>query len=320
MDMADYRHRLPWLILLALVTGLLPALLWSRVSGWQATPPIEQALSLGEQVTLILAVYGFKVLYMLLTLGLLVLIWVENSQTFLALKGFLMTFWIGEFFCWINIVFFMEEALLFEYLHSLFMVFSLGFLSYSIMEALDDGLLHYSNPQQRCALVSRCKKCIKTTHGACLLRRLFSWMMPLFAGLAVMPLVAQPLNFSLRTEVFGLPRLLTHLLPIQWYELRFSPSAALAFMLCAWLALIWRGQTPGGLTISKILLSIAFGYLSFAFMRLIFAFFYREMLVWFAFWEEFTELILVLGILVVLGLFRPERFTRPWVAFRQLLT
>jgi hypothetical protein len=257
---------------------------------------------------------------MVLALGLIVLIWAEKSPTFQALKGFLVTFWVGEFFCWINIVFFVEESLLFEYLHSLLMVFCLGFLSYSLIEALDHELLHFSDPHQRCVLASVCKECVKATPGECLLRRLFRWMIPLFAGVALMPLVAQPLDYSIRTQVFGFPRLLTHLLAIQWYEMRFSPIAALLLLAGSWMALVWRRQADKGLTISKVLLSVALGYLAFAFMRLIFASFYREGLVWFDFWEEFTELILVSGVLVVVWLFHPERFTNPWVVFRQLFT
>lgn len=317
-NVVNYWKPAYWVIGLALISGILPVLLWRGVSGWQASVPVQRALSLGEQATLVTAVFGFKLVYMILTLGLLALIWTEKSPTFQALKGFLVTFWLGEFFCWINILFFVEESLAFEYLHSLFMVICLGFLSYSLMEVLDHELLHFSDPHKRCALAGVCKECVKATPGPCLLRRLFRWMIPLFAGIAVMPLVAQPLDYSIRTQVFGLPRLLTHLLPIQWYELRFSPIAALLLMAGSWIALVWRGQTERGLTIAKILLSAALGYLGFAFMRLIFAFFYREGLVWFDFWEEFTELTLLLGVLVMLWLFRPQRFARPWVAFRQL--
>ena len=50
----------------------------------------------------------------------------------------------------------------------------------------------------------------------------------------------------------------------------------------------------------------ALGYLGFAFMRLAFFTFYWDNLVWFVFWEELTELILVVGILIAIWLLQPE--------------
>jgi len=313
-------HLSRWGWVLGLALGVLPVLVWGLVPGWQSLPPGQQALSLGEQAALVLAVYGFKPVYMLLSLGILFLIWSERGPAWLALQASMGAFLLGEFFCWINILFFVEEILVLEYLHSLLMVFCLGFLYYSIMEVVDKELLHFSDPHSRCALANVCKGCVKARPGACLLRRLFQWMIPLAAVVAFMPLMAQPLNISFETLVFGMPRALIHLMPIQWYELRFSPIAALALMAGAWLALGWRGGTPRGLQISKILLSAAIGHLGFALMRLAFAAFYREALVWFIFWEELTELLLVLGVLVMVLLIHPARFTRLRTAINKLVT
>ena len=302
-----------WSSFLALGLGVLPVLAWASQSaapGWQALPAGQQVLSPNEQGGLVLAVYGFKSVYMLLALAALALIWDEVGPAWRTLQASLAAFWLGEFFCGINILFYFEESLVFEYLHSLFMTFCLGLLFYSVMEAVDANILHYSNPRERCALAGNCKNCVKgqPAHAsACLLRKLFQWMMPLTAVLAGMPLMAQALNFSFVTSVFGSPRLLTHLISIQWYELRFTPAAALALLAAAWLALVWKGNSPTGLQISKILLSAAVGQLGFSLMRLSFAAYSRAQLVWFVFWEELTELLLICAVLILVSLTRPGK-------------
>ena len=314
--MRFYLRHWAWLWVLALGAGVLPVLIWLALPAdpaWQALLPGSQALSPLEQGSLVLAVYGIKLLYMLLALAVLFLAWGESNPAWKALQGSLAAFWIGEFACATNILFFVEENLALEYLHSLFMVFCLALLFFSALEATDQGLLNFTDPQARCALVGVCKTCTKAhpeTPTACLLHRLFQWMIPLSGVLALMPLMAQPLNYSFATRVYGLPRLLTHLMPIQWYELRFSPWVAIMGMLAAWLALSWRGGVEAGIRISKILLSLAAGHLGFSLMRLAFAAFYQEGLVWFIFWEELTELMLVTGVGVVVWLVRPGRMAR----------
>lgn len=313
--MSHYLRRWGWVWLMAIIIGVLAPMLWTQAAGWQALPPAQGDLSLGEQSGLVLAVYGFKLVYMLLASGLLIFIWPERGAAWRALWGSLAAFWLGEFFCWINILFYEEESLTFEYLHSLFMVFCVGLLFYSAMEAVDRDLLHFSDPKARCALSGVCKECVKAhpdTPGACLLHRLFKWSIPLGAVLAFMPLMAQPVNYSFATRVFGLPRTLTHLMPVQWFELRYSPMVALLLLAGSWAALVWQGHRPAGMRLSKVLLSGAMGLLGFSFMRLALAAFYQQGLVWFIFWEELTELLLIVGVLVVVLLIRPGRVSRLW--------
>jgi len=301
------------LILLALALCLLPVVWLTPDLAWTNQPPVTAVLSPLDQGALVLAVYAIKLVYMLLALAGLALTWGERGPAWLALQGSLAAFWLGEFFCAINILFFVEENLLFEYLHSVLMAFCLGLLFYAVMEALDEHVLHFSSPRARCALAGVCQNCVKAhpeSPAACLLRRLFQLMIPLAAVVALMPLMVQPLDYAFQTTVFGLPRTLIHLMPVQWYELRFSPLAAVVLLAGSWLALVWRDGASGGLRVSKILLAAAVGQLGFSLMRLAFAAFYRERLVWFVFWEELTELLLILAIVVVVLLIRPERFSR----------
>lgn len=319
-----------FLALFSLIAFLLPPVIWSNISNlpaWQTPPASEQVLSIGKQSALVLAVYGIKPLYMLLTLIAAGLTWGEKGSAWITLRASLIAFWLGEFFCWLNILFADDKNLFYEYLHSMFMVFFLGLLFFSIMQIVDKRLLHFTDAQGRCSLIGICKFCMKTqpdSTGKCLLNRFFKWMIPLAAVVALMPLMAAPLNFSFVTRVFGIERTLNHLMPIQWYELRFSPIASIGLMLAGWLVLIWPAKTLSNvlnhISISKVLISAAAGFMGFSVMRLAFAAFYRQSMVWFIGWEELTEFLLIFGILVVLWLIQPEKLDRWKVRLKKLLT
>jgi hypothetical protein len=321
-----------WLALLfgGLIAGFLPALIWPSISQlprWQALPAGQQVLCIGKQSALVVAVYGFKPLYMLIALGVLVFSWREPGIAWQALNASIISFWMGEFFCWLNILFFNDGALIFEYLHSLLMVFCLGFLFFSLVQVSDKDFLHFSDPHARCAFVGICKNCSKNQPAfrrSCVLYRLFKWMIPMAALVALIPLMAQPNNYSFIVNVFGYSRTLNHLMPIQWFELHFSPLASLVLVIVSWAALIWPSNQPGmdhnGLMLSKVFLSASIGFLSFSMMRLIFASFYRQLLVWFVFWEELTELMLIAGILIVVLLIRSERVNHLKLRLKEYFT
>lgn len=252
------------------------------------------------------AVYLIKPLYMILALVVLLLLWRHIAA---ALRLSLVFFLAGETACAINILFFFYESTVLEYVHSYLMVVCLGFLAFAVIEVVDHNLLHFSDLEAKCALLGVCKGCVKYHPGSCILRRLFQWSLPLAAIIALMPLNAQPRPISYNVMVFGFLRNLSHPLPIQLYEIRFSPLAALGLLVASWIWLTFRGQTERGLLVSKIFLAGALGYLGFAFMRLALFAFYWDDLLWFVFWEELTELILVVGIIIAVWLLQPETAT-----------
>ena len=321
---SDQRTNWFWLIsILLILAGGLPMLLyWSGAGVLPYSPSLlpDKNHSLLEQTALVGAVYGFKPVYMLLLLAVVVLLWRQREPVLKVLCWALLCFFIGEAFCWVNILFFIQESLLFEYLHSFFMVACLGFLTFSGMEAVDQGLLHFSDPLKRCALAGTCKTCVKGGSGPCLLRRLFRWMIPIAGILALMPFSVQPSEISYGTLIFGFQRSLSHLLPVQVYEMRFCPTAALVLLGGSWLALVWRGETPRGMLLSKLLLSAAAGHLGFSFMRLAFHSFYQPDLFWFVFWEELTELILITAVLYLLWLVRPQLMRQVKTYLREFLS
>ncbi len=307
----------PRFLIIALValTALAPFVMYAQAlpGAAEAGVPPFRALPPFEQIVLAGAVYPIKLTYMVLAAVAVALLWGQAAPARAALRWSMIFFLVGEIICWVNIIFFTEEHLLLEYLHSWGMVACLGFLAFAALEALDSGVFHYSAPAAKCALVGVCRHCAKYADVPCALERLFKWTLPLGILLVFMPLTAPIVPVRYDTLVFNVPRTLSHSIAVQMYEMRYAPWAGLLLMGAAWALMLWRGRHSGALALSKILLCAGLGHLAFAFMRLAFFAFYRDNLVWFVFWEEFTELILVAGVLVAVWLFIPELPARGWL-------
>jgi hypothetical protein len=288
------------LLLYAVVSISLPA---TQVEPFRELPR-------SDQLVLVLAVYPLKTIYMLLALLAIVLVWKESTPSLVALRWSMICFLLGELACWVNIVAFVEERLWLEYLHSGGMVVSIGFLAWAGLEAVDDQVIHYSAPSRKCAMVGVCHGCVKAGPHPCALERLFRWGLPLVMLLTLMPLTVLILPVAYHTQVFGMPRTLLHSAAMQWYEMRYVPLAGLLLIGVAWGISLRGGRSPDVLAASKILLSAGAGHLGFAFLRLACFDFYRDQLVWFVFWEECTELLLVVAVLLSLWIFRPELVSR----------
>jgi rhodanese-related sulfurtransferase len=277
------------------------------VQAWVASSGTEaqdfRRLPRWEQAWLVFSVYPVKAVYMALALLGLLWLWPAGSLALQALRGSLAFFLAGEAACWANIVFFPVESVALEFAHSWAMVGCLGFLAFAGFEALDAGLVRYSNPRGRCALAGLCSRCAKQSAGACLVVRLLAWTLPLLAALNFMLLSAPLRPVSYNTLVFGQLRNFTHPILIQLYELRVGPLAALGLLAAAWgVLLAWRGERARRLLLAKALAAAGLAPLIFGFMRLALLAFYESDLVWFFAWEELTELMLIASVLVVLRL------------------
>lgn len=254
-----------------------------------------------EQLAVVAAGYLIKPIYMLLGLALVLVLRLERSTDMRALAWSLIFFLIGETACWINFLVLNEQSFVLEYIHSFGMVVCVAFLVFALIRGIDDRLVGFSDPKKRCAFLGLCHGCVKFKTMPCGLERLFMIGIPALMVLAAMPLNADTYAVSYNTRVFGVFHNYSHSVFYQLYETRFAPLAAIGLLLAS-LALVFAGRAHR-LT-AEIFLAAGLGHLVFSFLRLMLFQFYRDNLVWFAFWEETTELVLITAIVGVLWIFR----------------
>jgi hypothetical protein len=131
--------------------------------------------------------------------------------------------------------------------------------------------------------------------------------------LCFMPLTAVLLPVSYNTLILGTLYNYSHAVVHQIYEIRILPLMAFVLFAVSWCLLRYRKQEP--VAWSKAFFAAGTGALGFSLFRMILLHTYSDNLVWFAAWEEITELIFILGTGIVLiifwqGLLPPFHLTR----------
>jgi hypothetical protein len=250
---------------------------------FRASPPLEQ-------FAIILTFFGFKFVYTIGALAIYVVLWHRDEADLAALRRSMGAFFIGEMCCFINVMAFNEHSFLLEHIHSATMVLTFGFAVYALLEGLDRRLIHFSD-DGRCAAAGLCRGCVKKGPGACGLRRVFLCMIPAMGVIAAIPLFSSFREYGYNTAILRLPHVYRHPLVHQYYELRYLPVAALVLLaLCfLWLWLVERRPVP----VSKAFFAAAMGAIGFSYFRFILVAAFIDNQVWFAAWEETTELLFV---------------------------
>jgi rhodanese-related sulfurtransferase len=264
---------------------------------------------LDEQWAAVLSGFAVKPFYTLLSLVLAVVLWRRREPDLAAFRWAMVAFFIGENFCAANYLIYGERSILFEHLHSFGMVACFGLAGWAVLEGIDRRILRLSEPGARCAAAGLCHGCSKADPSApCGLERVFRFIVPALAVLAIPPLLAEPSTVAYNTKIFGTFYSYTHPGIHQIYEIRFCPAAALFFLGASLLALLFKRREP--IAWSKLLFAAGLGPLGFCYLRWVLLAAYREDLVWFAFWEEITELLFIMGAAFVLWTFRKSLLVR----------
>ncbi|MCX5670009.1 MAG: rhodanese-like domain-containing protein [Planctomycetota bacterium] len=269
------------------------------VAVYRDSPPHEQWAS-------VLTGFGVKPFYMVLALVLAAVLWRSRRTELVALRWGLVFFFIGEAFCAANYLAFHDDSYLSEYLHSFGMVLCFGFTTWAAFEGMDRWLIRYSDAAKTCAALPLCRQCIKHADVPCGLRRMFYLLIPATMVLACMPLTADFSADSYNTTILGTYYNYSHPIVYQVYEIRLLPVLALVLMAVSLAVLLLKKHEP--VAWSKLFFAAAMGPLGFSLMRLFIYAPYHTNQVWFAFWEEITELLFVSGVAVVLWLFRKGLF------------
>jgi rhodanese-related sulfurtransferase len=255
-----------------------------------AAIPAFRESPLHEQWAAVGSFFGIKAAYTLLALAIVVLLWGRKERDLSAIRWSMIFFFVGEGCCFVNVMFYFEDSMLLEHLHSVGMVLSVGFIAYGLLEGLDARVIHFST-DARCAMLGLCRGCDKYGDAGCALRKLFLLLIPATALLAVMPLCSDFRNVAYNTRVLGVLHSYRHPVVHQLYELRYLPLLAV-LLLAACFTVLWLVERRP-VVYSKILFSAALGAMGFSLLRLVLVAPFSDNQVWFAFWEETTELLYV---------------------------
>jgi rhodanese-related sulfurtransferase len=259
------------------------------------------------QWTAVLTGFVIKPFYMFLALGIAIFLWRSRRPELVALRWGLLFFFLGELACAVNYLSFHDDSFLTEFLHSYGMVLCFAFTTWAVFEGADRWLIRYSDAAKTCAALPLCRECIKHNLGVpCGLRRMFYMMIPAAIIMAFMPLTAPFQTDSYNTEILGTFYNYSHPVIYQVYEIRLLPVAAIALMVVSLGALIF--MAGDAVAWSKFFFAAGMGALGFSMLRLFILAPYHDNQVWFTSWEELTELLFVVGVAVVLWLFRRGLF------------
>jgi thiosulfate sulfurtransferase len=261
---------------------------------------------LWEQVLAVLAFFFLKPIYTLLSLAVAIALWRSRSPDLVALRWGMICFFLGENACAVNYFACKETSYLFEYLHSVGMFLCFGFVAYSVLDGIDRRILGLSDPQRQCAAVRLCGACVKHAPVPCGLKHAFFVLILALMAVAMMLPSADWRDTSYHTLVFGESYHYAHLRVYQQLENWYCAAAATVMFAASLGILALKRHDP--IAPAKIALAAGLGPLGFGMLRLFLGGAYDQNRVWYLFWEEATELLLILGVCCSLWIFRRGLF------------
>ncbi|HEY9173570.1 MAG TPA: hypothetical protein VI136_14890 [Verrucomicrobiae bacterium] len=262
----------------------------------------SRPMSVLKQWIVVITAFGVKPVYLLVSLAVIIVLWRRPAPDLTALRWGLIWFWVGEQACSANYLGYGGQSEFLEYLHNFGMAAGFAFVTWALMEGVDHRLIRFSDAKDRCAALSLCRRCIKYADEPCGLRRAFMFGIPATAVLALLPLTADFKLTTYRCDILGASVCYSHTVASQWFEMRFCPLLALGCFAASWLVLAFKQENP--LPLSKLLFAAGLGPLSFGLLRTFLVATFSDDLMWFETWEEWTELLFVLGTAFVLWVFR----------------
>lgn len=268
---------------------ILPVLVYWTEHGGLGSSAIESFQPMGrhQQAAQVAAGLYIKPAYMLIAILLIMILGGQTVRPMRALFWGLIAFLAGETFCAINFIAYRHESILSEYLHSYGMALAFGFLVYSLIEVFDLRF-RWEN------------------HSAAS-RRAGMFAALMISILALLPLTVPLSPTTYQTELFGFDYAYARFDFYQWYEARTLPLLAFACLIAAWLVMLTAKNTSIPQA-AKMLFSAGAGALGFSIFRVVLGALYANQLVWFEFWEETTELMMVVTVGFVLWQYQPSLF------------
>lgn len=268
---------------------ILPVLVYGTEHDGLGSSAIEsfQPMDRNQQAAQVAAGLYIKPAYMLITVLLIVILWSQTVRPMRALFWGVIAFLAGEAFCAVNFIAYQHESILSEYMHSYGMVLAFGFMAYALLEVFDLRFHWGNNPTAS--------------------RRAGMFAALMTSILVFLPLTVPVSPTNYQTELFGFDYAYARFDFYQWYEARALPILAFACLIAAWIVMLFNKNTSIPQT-AKALFSAGVGALGFSTFRVVLGALYANQLVWFEFWEETTELMMVISVVFILWQYQPSLF------------
>lgn len=228
----------------------------------------------------------------------------RNGLDLKTLKYGVAVFLLGETFCSVNYLFFSDMSNLLDWSHGFCMVIGLGIILLGIFSFLDARLVFFSSGNKPCAFVRFCRNCGKYSQASCGLEKLFIFFVLALSTISLMPLISPLIHIRQEVFIFGAKAVFYYPAIQQFFDLRIYPITA--FILFVSSAFILLTIKKSSVKYAKYTFAFGTGFFVFSIFRYILLYCYKDQMVWKVFWEEFTELLLILGILIFLVTFSEQ--------------
>lgn len=213
-------------------------------------------------------------------------------------------FLVGESFCTLNYLFFGDESHLMDWGHGFAMAVGLGIIVLGFICFFDERMIFYSASGKRCAFAGFCRSCRKYSEVSCGLEKIFMFIALALSTVSLMPLLSPLVSIRQEVIIFGKKTLYYYPIIEQVFDLRIYPVAAFALLVTSAVILWVVKDSP--VRYAKYPFVFGIGFFIFSFFRYVLLYCYKDQVVWRVFWEEFTELLLIVGILVFLFTFSEQ--------------
>lgn len=272
---------------LILLGGGLPVLVYAAQHGGLGVSEMTnlQEINPSEQVALIASLFNIKPIYMFLSVAILLTVWDKTSSSARALLWGFSALLLGELICGATFFAFRRELILSEHIHSFGMMLEFSAISFALIHFLDTRI---SQTQTR-------------------ISSLFAFIAAMGILASFLPLAVSPSPSGYHADIFGFPYVYARFEFNQWVESRALPVASISFFSLALLSTTKTKLTNA----ARVFLSAGIGLLAFSILRLSLGALFTERLVWFEFWEETTQLIVISTIAFLLW-----QFKREWIQER----
>lgn len=261
-------------------------------------PPVIP-ISTISQLAVTMAAFVVKPVYMLISILIIVVLWRQHARELILLRFAMVSFVLGEGACAVNYLAAENAGLWLEFLHGAGMVGTYTLVFGSLFVFFDEQILHYSAADRRCNMQRFCRHCWKNETVECGLFRIGLIALPMFAVCALLPVTMPIRPYTMIMPVFDSDVLWIKDFWNLLIEFRVYPILGAC---CALLSFLIFRRGKDAVTKAQPLLFLSVGFTGYAFFRFGLLLTFGENQGWADWWEELSELMLVVliwGFLVV---------------------